>query len=633
VSDASAARYLVVDVGSTTSKAILIGWRDGRFRLIGRAEAPTTVEPPVADVMGGVRAALTALGQQTDLVLLDDNGDIRVATAAGTEATDTVTKVTDATDNVADRNDAEDGDTAQPVSALLATSSAAGGLQMLVMGLVREMTAASAEQAALGAGAIVSDVIAFDDAASPAEQLARLRRIRPDMVLLAGGTDGGARSQVVALAELIAAAEIGPRHGAGELLPVIFAGNRRLRRAILATLAHKVSVSCVDNIRPSLEVENLRPARERIHEVFLEHVMAHAPGYAALQEVCAAPVLPTPAACGLALGELAARSQGLIVAIDLGGATTDVFSARGDDVRRTVSANLGLSYSIGNVCYAAGWERVVRWLPFTLPRADLRNRIRNKMFRPTTVPASAQDVWIEQAVAREAVRLALVQHRTTPVRLSGARREQTIAARLRPDALPDESLDLAEVSLLIGSGGGMAHAPRRVQTAALLVDACRPEGVTALAMDAEFLLPHLGQLGNVAPVAAAEVLQGDCLVHLGSCVAPVGDCDGEGVLAQLQLRTVLPDDERREGELAAGDLWRWQLPQGQSAELLIRPSAGIDFGAGPGVVVETLVTGGDAGVIFDGRGRSLPWPSAELARRQLVRRWYVGYGLLEGDAS
>jgi hypothetical protein len=357
--------------------------------------------------------------------------------------------------------------------------------------------------------------------------------------------------------------------------------------------------------------------------------MAHAPGYAGLQDTCSAPVLPTPAAFGLALAELAAQTAGTILAVDLGGATTDVFTARGDEVRRTVSANLGLSYSIGNVCSAAGWERIARWLPFALPAGDLHNRVRNKLIRPTSVPETDRDVWIEQAIAREAVRLALAHHRAAPTRLSGVRHVATMAEQLRGYDLDDDRRDEADVSLLLGSGGGLAHAPRRRQAAALLVDACRPTGITALAVDAEFLLPHVGQLKTVAPEAANDVLVGDCVTHLGACVAPVGAVTWGEPLAELELCNVLPDDVRRESQLVAGDLKCWELAEGQSAELVIRPYGEVDFGAGPGEIVEAQVTGGAAGVVCDGRGHDLLWPEAELQRRELLQSWYIAYGLIE----
>src|SRR5690606_32558010 len=139
----------------------------------------------------------------------------------------------------------------------------------------------------------------------------------------------------------------------------------------------------VDNIRPVLERENLGPARDRIHDLFLEHVMAHAPGYDQLIAWTDAPIMPTPGAVGDILQQIAKVRDINVVGVDIGGATTDVFSVfdgqDGEPVfNRTVSANLGMSYSISNVCAEAGMPHVLRWVHFDMDERELRNRVKNK---------------------------------------------------------------------------------------------------------------------------------------------------------------------------------------------------------------------------------------------------------------
>jgi uncharacterized protein (TIGR01319 family) len=587
--------FIVTDCGSTTTKAVLFARRDGCYRLAGRAESPTTVESPVEDVLCGVRNALSLLQDQTGHRFLADDGE-SLLPAAGPE---------------------------RGVRACLATSSAGGGLQMVVVGLVRSMTAASAEKAALGAGAIVTAVVAHNDDESTVARLEQLRRCRPDIVLLSGGTDGGAVAPVVALAELIAAADIRPRHGDGRL-PVIFAGNRDAEAGVQAALARCAEVVTAGNLRPTLEEERLPPVRACIHEVFLHHVMARAPGYPGLQGLCQAPVMPTPAAFGAALDLLAQQSAGGVVAVDLGGATTDVFSVQDGVVRRSVSANLGLSYSLGTVCARAGWDRVARWLPGPADPASLRDRVHNKMARPTTLPVTWDDLLFEQAAAREALRLALLDHHEAMQPLRGGRTGPVGVEALRPAATAGPArIDWAQVRLLLGSGGPLANAPRRTQAAAILIDSCRPVGVTELAVDSVFVLPHLGMLRQVDEEAAAAVLARDAIVILGCCLAPVGLLGPAGrLLAAVRLESgPAGDGPPRSGELRAGELQRWPLAAGAEARLLVTPQPGVDFGSGPGQPVEAWVRGGPAGLVLDGRGADLVWPDAELARRECVRGW------------
>jgi uncharacterized protein (TIGR01319 family) len=173
--------------------------------------------------------------------------------------------------------------------------------------VVKSMTGESAQRAALGAGAIVMDVIAANDGRKPHEKIQRIRTLRPDMILLSGGVDGGTVSHVVELAELLVAADPKARLGSQFSLPVVYAGNQDARSIIKDRLGPRVALSVTDNLRPTLEHENLGPARHEIHELFMEHVMQHAPGYPKLLSWTDVPVMPTPGAVGLIIEKIAKR--------------------------------------------------------------------------------------------------------------------------------------------------------------------------------------------------------------------------------------------------------------------------------------------------------------------------------------
>ena len=150
------------------------------------------------------------------------------------------------------------------VDLYVSTSSAGGGLQMMVAGVVKSMSGESATRAALGAGAIVMDVIATNDGRLPYQKIQRIRQLRPDMILLSGGVDGGTTSHVAELAEIISAANPKARLGAGYELPVLYAGNKDARDLIKERLEGKVALELTDNLRPTMEKENLMPARHKI---------------------------------------------------------------------------------------------------------------------------------------------------------------------------------------------------------------------------------------------------------------------------------------------------------------------------------------------------------------------------------
>lgn len=591
---------VATDCGSTTTKAILIEKVGEEYRQTYRGEAPTTVEAPFEDVTRGVLNAIAEIEELSGRTILDG-------------------------DRIITPNRAAQGDSKRGVDVYVSTSSAGGGLQMMVTGVVQNMTGESAQRAALGAGAIVIDVLASNDGRLPYEKIERIRTMRPDMILMSGGTDGGAVTHVVEMAEYIAAADPRPRFGSTYRLPLVYAGNIDARPQIKTILGEKSALDFADNIRPVLERENLAPARNKIHDLFLEHVMQQAPGYKKLIEMAGAPIMPTPAAVGVIMETIAKREGINLIGVDIGGATTDVFSVFGGLFNRTVSANLGMSYSISNVLAEAGLENIMRWVPFSIDEQTLRNRIKNKMVRPTTIPQSLDELQIEQAIAREALRLALIHHKSLATGLKGIQQERTISDVFEQRTSGKTLIDLLKLDLIVGSGGILSHAPRRIQSMLMMVDAYEPLGVTTLSVDSIFMMPHLGVLSTVNEQAATDVFVRDCMVYLGTCIAPIGQGkDGERC---ADYEIVLPDGRIEKGTLAFGDLKLFALTRAQQATVTMQPAKQVDLGEGPGQSFTRTVKGGVVGLMLDGRGRPLQWPGEQAARIAMLTRWYQAVDL------
>jgi uncharacterized protein (TIGR01319 family) len=581
---------LATDCGSTTTKAILIEKRGDVYRLIVRGEAPTTVEAPFEDVTRGVLNAVREVEELAGRTILD--GD-RILTP-------------------------QQGDAG--VDLYVSTSSAGGGLQMMVSGLVLQMTGESAQRAALGAGAIVMDVIALNDGRRPHEKIKRLRQLRPDMILLSGGTDGGDVKRVAEMAEILVAADPKARLGAGYELPVIYAGNKEAAPIVRNLLEKRTALKVVDNLRPSLERENLRPARDAIHDLFMEHVMAHAPGYRKLMTWSPVPIMPTPGAVGIIIEKVAKRDQTAVVGVDIGGATTDVFSVFQGVFNRTVSANLGMSYSVSNVMAEAGIENILRWVPFEVDEVGLRNRIKNKMIRPTTIPQGLEDLVIEQAIAREALRLAFDQHKALAVGLKGIQTARTISDVMTQSETGSSLVNLLDLGLLVGSGGVLSHAPRRVQAALMMVDAFLPEGITHLAVDSIFMAPQLGVLSSVHEEAATQVFERDCLIRLGAVLAPIGG--GKPGQPCLTVELSAPGKPTIDRRIPFGELVLIPLPEDGMAKLTAVPERGFDLGPGKGRPLSVDIKGGTVGLIVDTRGRRpFTLPAAPAARIERLRAW------------
>src|SRR4051812_13452950 len=223
---------LATDCGSTTTKAILIEKQGDEYRLVVRGEAPTTVEAPFDDVTVGVTNAMREVEELAGGTYLE-GGKVLTPSRGPRIGADLY----------------------------LSTSSAGGGLQMMVAGVVKAMSAESAERAALGAGAILMDTLAVDDGRKDYQKVERLRQLRPDIILMSGGTDGGTKSHLIEMAEVVRRADPKPRFGDMKL-PIIYAGNKEARDDVRKVLGEAIALQVVDNLRPTLDRENLGPARE-----------------------------------------------------------------------------------------------------------------------------------------------------------------------------------------------------------------------------------------------------------------------------------------------------------------------------------------------------------------------------------
>lgn len=591
---------LATDVGSTTTKARLFHRKKGEWRFLVAGEAPTTVETPYEDVTLGVRNAIKEIEELTGHRILSMDGN-----------------------SIATPYNGESG-----VDLYCTTSSAGGGLQMMVCGVMKNMTAESANRAALGAGAIVMDIISIDDGRRDFEKIKKIRQLRPDMILLAGGTDGGTLINVMEIAELIDVAEPKARLGIDYMLPLVYAGNIDARTNIEDLMGKSVALIIVDNIRPVLEVENIEPARRAIHELFMEHVMSHAPGYTKLMKWTDVDIMPTPAGEGLAIQLVSETFNKNVIGVGLGGATTNVYSIIDENFVRSVSANLGMSYSITNVLKEAGVDNIMRWLPFDINKRSVINRLANKMIRPTTIPQSLMDLIIEQSVAREAIRLGLDHHKTIATRLKGIQIERTIADMF-DQAIEETKVKMMLIDIIAGTGGILSHAPKRVQSMIIMIDAFQPEGVTRMFQDNVFMMPHLGVLSTVFRDAALNIFVKDCLIKLGTVIAPVGiDKPGKPVMT---VDIEMPDGEILNKEIDFGEIERISLPEGDESKITIYPTNRFDVGEGQGRVFKTTVMGGKVGIILDARGRPIELPEENDKRKMLLVKWMHSLQLYPKD--
>ena len=329
--------------------------------------------------------------------------------------------------------------------------------------------------------------------------------------------------------------------------------------------------------------------------------------------------MPTPGAVGEIIKKISIKEDISVVGVDIGGATTDVFSMFDGKFNRTVSANLGMSYSICNVLAESGYKQIAKWLPFSIDEQNLTDRISNKMIRPTTIPQSMEELIIEQALAREALRLSFVQgHKKFAVSLKGVQQKRTISEAFEQSSSGKTLVNMKDLDLIVGSGGVLSHAPRRNQSFMMMIDSFKPEGITQIAVDSIFMMPQLGVLSSIHDEAAIEVFNKDCLVRLGTSINPI--CKTATDTSELFDYSILYNGESFSGSIVANQVKLLSIPF-EKVELKLSPAKNVDLGNGFGEQVIADVFGGEVGVILDGRIKD-PSGNIQIKDKSMVADWY-----------
>ena len=176
---------------------------------------------------------------------------------------------------------------------------------------------------------------------------------------------------------------------------------------------------------------------------------------------------------------------------------------------------------------------------------------------------------------------------------------------------------MMSLKLIVGSGGVLSHAPRRSQAMRMLIDSFQPEGITELAVDSIFMMPQLGILSTFHEQAALEVFHKDCLIRLGTCIAPVGKSNKDSILLSY---TITNKEENIKGELKQGEIICLHLPYGKY-NCHFNPTSQIDIGCGKGKEFNGLIKGGLEGIFLDGRGREIIFDSNKNDRINQILTW------------
>lgn len=556
---------LVADLGSVHTRLALIDLVEGQYRLIASARSRTTAEPPLGRASLGLDRAAQRMSELIGRRIVDEHGDglFLMPESEG-----------------------------HGVDAFLATGSAGRPMRVFLVGLTPELSLASGARVLASSFITVTGMLCPDDLRPEEAQINALLTGEPDVILITGGTDNGADDILLALLRRVARALGLIRRGT---MPVVlFAGNQALRAHVKALFSPYTTVFTARNVRPALDQEQFVPAQIELALVYDEFRTRSPGGFEAVGRSSQVGVVPTVQGTISTVRYLSALpAPGLgPLCVDVGSANSLLVAGVHGQPHYVVRTDLGVGHSFPAALQAVTPDRLRRWLPAEVGEDALWDYAYNKQLRPATIPATLDDLLIEQALARELVR--------------------SLVSSARPDWGQGTGELLPPFGPLIGVGAILTEAPHPGVAAMLLLDALQPVGLADLRLDPHNLIAALGVVAYLKPVATVQALEAGGLVELGTAFCPLGRVkDGRNAMS-VEIRQ--PGEQIIRHMVHGGELWLAPVTPGTRVEVVVRLRRGLSID-GRRRIKRRLVAGA-AGLIFDARGRPLALPrGAERARR------------------
>ncbi|MCU0495734.1 MAG: glutamate mutase L [Anaerolineae bacterium] len=535
---------LSVDFGSVNTRAVLIDIVDGTYQLVARAQTRTTDGFPVNDLTVGLDRVLRELGDTTGRTLTGPDGKVMTPERPDRSGVDIFT----------------------------ATASIGRPLRAVIVGLMPQFSVMSAIRAATGTYIQVTETIHLDDQRTEQERFNTIILNYPDLIIIAGGTEKGAKSAVMELVELVRLAV--SLTDASRRPSVIFAGNTELESAILTAFEGITPVLIAQNVRPSLNEEALKAAQNQLAQAFDLYKEKRSTDFAAITAMSKNGVLPTAQSYNTVVTYLTQTRKHNVLALDIGSAASVLAAGIQGNVETAIRTELGLGHNALTLLKTVGLEAIRRWLPFQISDLELTNYAANKLLRPATIPTTLRETYLEHALLRAAIVALLNAARPT------WKHPQT-----------------DKFELLIAAGAALTGVGNAGYTALLILDTLRPTGVTQLYSDPFGLIAALGSIAAVQPEAVVHLLETDNLEYLGTSfnLSGIPRLDKPA----LKVKITLENGDSVEQTVMGGHLFVYQLPIGQKAQVQVNNVARGGSLGGKRRIRQTVIGGR---LIFDARG-------------------------------
>jgi len=572
----SGSSLLAIEVGEINTRAVIFDVVEGRYRFLAVGTARTTATAPFNHIGEGVLRAINDLEQITDRELIGDDDRLIIPSKM-------------------------DG---SGIDLFVATISAGPPLRVIAVGLLDDISLASAQRLTSTIYAQVIETLGLNDRKKPEERLDTILSLRPDLLVVAGGTENGATNSVIRMLESVGlACSLMPKDQRPEIL---FVGNQALNPEVEKRLGTLTNYYFAPNVRPSLEVEQISPAQHQMVDIFRSIRAVRLPGVSDLNEWAGMGLIPTSSAFGRMvqfLSKVYDPGKG-VLGIDVGASATTIAAAFDGELQLGVYPEFGLGRRASGLLENSHINEIQRWIPMEVSPDYIRDYIFNKQIYPASLPVSAEDLAIEQALARQAIRKALAAAQ------SGFSKE---IGRSGSGMLP-------WFEPILATGSVLNKAPSVGHSLLTLLDAVQPTSITTFVLDQHNLAAPLGAAAAINPYLSVQVLESSAFLSLATVITPIARVRPGTPI--LRLKVTYESGDETSLDIKQGTLEALPIPMGEAARLRLQPLHRSDVGmGGPGRGGSVRVVGGNLGVVIDARGRPTPLPKDPTRRQDLYKKW------------
>lgn len=572
---------LALDIGAVTTRAVLFDIVAGRYRYVASGTAPTTAGAPYHNIAEGVHRAIDDVQAISGRVIIGEDQQIITPSTV-------------------------DG---MGIDALSVAISVGPPLKIVLVGLLEDVSVESARRLATTTYGYVQEVISLNDGRRPEGRIDTIIQVRPNLVIMAGGVDQGASQSVLKLLETVGlACYLMPKD---QRPHVLYAGNQALQEEVRNSLEGLVTLHFAPNIRPTLEFEQIEAAQTQIAQVLGKIRAQEIPGVSELDQLARGGTVSAGAALGRLVRYLSKThtTNKAVVGVDLGASALSMAVGMEGLLRLGIYPALGLGNSLMAGKSAEQLAEITAWLVDKLSDEEVQDYLANKSLHPSYVPATVEELNLEEALARYALNAG--------VRL--------MAGNLPPKAtvLGEGQLPICEP--IIATGSVFTRAASFARLCLMLLDGLQPVAATNLVLDQNHIAPALGAAAAANPLVAVQVLDSNSFLHLGTVISPLGRA--RYGTPCLQVQVALDEGQTTDLQVKYGSLEVVPIPYGRQANLRLQPLHNFDIGMGAaGRGGKMRITGGALGLIIDARGRPLSLPEDRGKRRELYQRWLHSLG-------